>query len=118
MRCLKIASVTALIVAFASAVPAQTYKLGPSSEKPQNKTDQTPTQNKPLGWGSNIENARLARAAELALKEGNHAAAVDYARRAAESAPNDAQLWFLWDTQSDSTEKRSRRLMRIVAAFA
>jgi predicted Zn-dependent protease len=89
------AYVTGLIVAFACVLPAQTYKVGPSSEKPQSTTDQTSTQNKSLGWGSNIENARLARAAELALKEGNHAAAVDYALRAAQSAPNDAELWFL-----------------------
>ena len=90
-----------LVVALACLLSAQTYKVGPSSEKPQTSekpqspADQTPPPNKSLGWGSNIENARLARAAELALKEGNHAAAVDYARRAAQSAPNDAQLWFL-----------------------
>jgi tetratricopeptide (TPR) repeat protein len=92
---LRKASVPALVVALACLLPAQTYKVGPPSEKPQSTNDQTPTPNKSLGWGSNIENARLARAAELALKDGNHAAAVDYARRAAQSAPNDAQLWFL-----------------------
>jgi tetratricopeptide (TPR) repeat protein len=95
LGCLKTAYVTALVVALACLLPAQTYKVGPSSEKPQSTTDQTSTPNKSLGWGSNIENARLERAAELALKDGNHAAAVDYARRAAQSAPNDAQLWFL-----------------------
>ena len=101
LGCLKTASVTALLVALASVLSAQTYKVGPSSEKPQTSEKpqspaaQTPSPNKSLGWGSNIENARLARAAELALKDGNHAAAVDYARRAAQSAPKDAQLWFL-----------------------
>ena len=91
------ASAPALVIALACLLPAQTYKVGASSEKPQSTTDQTPTPapNKSLGWGSNIENARLARAAELALRDGNYAAAVDYARRAAQSAPNDAQLWFL-----------------------
>lgn len=75
---------------------AQTYKMGPdASPKPQTKTDQTPPPGQPLGWGSNIQDARLARAAELALKQGNHALAVDYAQRAAQAAPNDAQLWFL-----------------------
>jgi Flp pilus assembly protein TadD len=48
-----------------------------------------------LGWGSNIQNARLARAAELALQHGDHALALDYARRAAEAAPSEPQLWFL-----------------------
>ena len=92
---LKGASAPALVIALACLLSAQTFKVAPSSEKPQSTTDQAPTQNKSLGWGSNIENARLARAAELALKDGNYAAAVDYARRAAQSAPNDAQLWFL-----------------------
>ncbi|MFZ0958095.1 MAG: tetratricopeptide repeat protein, partial [Candidatus Sulfotelmatobacter sp.] len=42
-----------------------------------------------------MQNARLARAAESALKDGNYAMAADYAQRAAKAAPNDAQLWFL-----------------------
>ncbi len=75
---------------------AQTYKVGSgSSETSQTSSDQTSSANKSLGWGSNIQNARLARAAELALKENDYAGAVDYAQRAAQAAPNDAQLWFL-----------------------
>lgn len=88
------------IGAFAYSIQAQTYKVGgSSSEKPQttpsNTTDQSSSPNKSLGWGSNIQNARLARAAEQALKNGNYGAAVDYAQRAAQAAPNDPQLWFL-----------------------
>src|ERR1700733_15583288 len=76
-------------------VQAQTYKVGDSSpQKSQDNTDQASPSNK-LGWGSNIENARLARAAEEALKNGNYSAAVDYAQRATQNAPNDPQLWFL-----------------------
>ena len=83
------------IGALACMVQAQTYKVGDSSpQKSQDNTDQTSPSNK-LGWGSNIQNARLARAAEQALKNGNYAAAVDYAQRAANAAPNDPQLWFL-----------------------
>ncbi|HEX6774075.1 MAG TPA: tetratricopeptide repeat protein, partial [Acidobacteriaceae bacterium] len=37
----------------------------------------------------------MARAAELALKQGKHAEAMQLAQRAAQSAPNDAQLWIL-----------------------
>ena len=48
-----------------------------------------------MGWGSNIQNARLARAAQMALQRGDHAQAVEYAQRAAQAAPNDPQLWFL-----------------------
>jgi tetratricopeptide (TPR) repeat protein len=97
--------VSLLIVAFACSLGAQTYKVGSgSTETPpspnqtpsaQNSSAQTSSANKSLGWGSNIQNARLARAAESALKDGNYAMAVDYAQRAAKAAPNDAQLWFL-----------------------
>jgi tetratricopeptide (TPR) repeat protein len=99
------------MVAFGCSLRAQTYKVGSgSAETPQANPDKTSsaqsapaqassaqasTANKSLGWGSNIQNARLARAAESALKDGNYATAVDYAQRAAKAAPNDAQLWFL-----------------------
>jgi tetratricopeptide (TPR) repeat protein len=85
-----------LVVALACSLGAQTYKVGSgSSEEAQRNAGQTSSTNKSLGWGSNIENARLARAAELALKGGNYAIAVDYAQHAAQAAPNDARLWFL-----------------------
>jgi tetratricopeptide (TPR) repeat protein len=93
---LKTAYVSVLVVALAGVLPAQTYRVGSgSSDKAQSIAEPTPAANKSLGWGSNIQNARLARAAELALKSGNYAAAVDYAQRAAQATPNDAQLWFL-----------------------
>ena len=92
---LKIKLVCVQIVALACLVQAQTYKVGDSSpQKSQDNANQTSSSNK-LGWGSNIQNARLARAAEQALKNGSYGAAVDYAQRAAQAAPNDAQLWFL-----------------------
>jgi len=74
---------------------AQTYKVGNDSSQPvQNSPDKT-SQQTPLGWGSNIETARLARAAEQALKSGNYSSAMDYAQRATQGAPNDPHLWFL-----------------------
>ena len=73
---------------------AQTYKVGSEPQAPpQSEADKNAQ--KQLGWGSNIQNARLARAAEEALKNGNYTAALDYAQRAAQAAPNDPQLWFL-----------------------
>jgi tetratricopeptide (TPR) repeat protein len=84
-----------LIAVLLCAASAQTYKVGAdAAEKPQNDSQNT-SQQKSLGWGSNIENARLARAAEQALKSGNYSAAVDYAERATRGAPNDPHLWFL-----------------------
>jgi tetratricopeptide (TPR) repeat protein len=48
-----------------------------------------------LGWGSSIDVARQARAAQDALKRNDFAAAVSFAERAAKSAPQNAELWFL-----------------------
>src|SRR6476646_9699481 len=94
-----------LVVAVALAPPlraqTQVYKVSPdstpSATEKKSATDkgQPPAPQKSLGWGSNIQNARLARAAEMALKDGKYAAALDYAQSAAQGAPNDPQLWFL-----------------------
>lgn len=48
-----------------------------------------------LGWGSNIETARFARAAETALRQKHYVQALNDAQRAAKDAPNNPQLWFL-----------------------
>jgi cytochrome c-type biogenesis protein CcmH/NrfG len=91
----KIASVF-VFVALACGVNAQVYNVGPDAAKnPQAQTNQTQSPDQPMGWGSNIQNARLARAAQLALQHGDHALALDYAQRAAQATPNDPQLWFL-----------------------
>jgi tetratricopeptide (TPR) repeat protein len=91
---------TASLIVFAAlacGVDAQVYNVGPDAAKsPPDQTNQKQPSEQPLGWGSNIQNARLARAAELALQHGDHALALDYARRAAVAAPNDPQLWFLF----------------------
>ncbi len=86
----------AVVVAVSSAVHAQVYTVQPdAAASSQAQPDQTKSPSQALGWGSNIENARLARGAELALQRGDRALAFDYARRAAEAAPSDSQLWFL-----------------------
>jgi tetratricopeptide (TPR) repeat protein len=98
---LKIAYVSLLGIALTLPSHAQTYSVGQSTPaQPQKKSTKkngakakTPTH--PLGWGSNIQNARLANAALEALRNGNHALAVEYAQKAAQSAPDDAHLWFL-----------------------
>lgn len=73
---------------------AQTYQLGPDASKPAPHA-QSNGQQPDLGWGSNIENARIARAAQQALQKGDRVKALEYAERASQSAPNDPQLWFL-----------------------
>jgi tetratricopeptide (TPR) repeat protein len=80
----------------ACVLSAQTYQVGSDdSSNPQAKTSQTQNQENSLGWGSNIQTARLARAAQQALEQGHHAQALEMAERAAKAAPNDPQLWFL-----------------------
>jgi tetratricopeptide (TPR) repeat protein len=82
--------------ALTCAAGSQTYQLGQEGSKtPQAETGKAQPADQQLGWGSNIQNARLARAAQLALQRGDQAQAYDYAQRAAQAAPNDPQLWFL-----------------------
>jgi len=87
----------------ACTLRSQTYQIGPENStqskstpegksKPEAKEDQQSN----LGWGSNIENARIARAAQQALQRGDRVHALEYAQRASQSAPNDPQLWFLF----------------------
>src|SRR5256885_13816070 len=47
-----------------------------------------------MGWGANIEVAREARAAQMALQHGDAASATDHAQRAVNAAPQNADLWF------------------------
>ena len=80
---------------------AQTYQIGPETQnqnaKPGQKQSQkqTSAQEPNLGFGSNIENARLGRAAEQALQRGDKVRALEFAQRAAQAAPNVALLGFL-----------------------
>jgi tetratricopeptide (TPR) repeat protein len=78
---------------------AQIYQVGGGAASPQKQTNPSqPAAQSPdssLGWGSNIQNARLAGAAEQALARGNPVLAYDYAQKAVNAAPNDPQLWFL-----------------------
>jgi tetratricopeptide (TPR) repeat protein len=94
-HCLNI-SLSIALLSFVGSGISQTYQVGSGgSEKPGAQTGQKQSPDQQLGWGSSIQNARLARAAELALQHGDHALALQYAQRASKAAPNDPQLWFL-----------------------
>lgn len=76
-------------------VHSQTYQVGTGgSVKTRTQNGQAASPGNQLGWGSSIESARLAKAAQLALQRGNRAQALNYAQRAAQSAPDNPQLWF------------------------
>jgi tetratricopeptide (TPR) repeat protein len=78
---------------------AQTFDLNGQSASQKRGgagSAQTPAQSGgDLSWGSSIEVARQARAAQDALQRNDYAAAVGYATQAAKSAPQNAELWFL-----------------------
>ena len=56
----------------------------------------TPQTEPSIGWGSSLEVAQQARAAQTALAAGDYAAASSHAERAAKAAPQNADLWFLF----------------------
>jgi len=72
----------------AAPAPGQQTESGASS-------DQNPQGSSNLGWGSSIEVARRARAAQEAINRGDYANAVQFAEQAANSAPQSVDLWFL-----------------------
>jgi tetratricopeptide (TPR) repeat protein len=93
----------ALLLAL-SAVPvltAQTFEVNQPS-KPGQKAKHPAAAPKSesdnangIGWGSGIEVAREARAVQQALARNDYKAAIVSANRAANSAPQNAELWFL-----------------------
>jgi len=89
--------------ALACSAGAQDYSVGsdaakspqaPAAQK-QGQAAQKQAPDQQLGFGSNIQNARLANAAVQALQHGDRVQGLDYARRAAQAAPGNPQLWFL-----------------------
>lgn len=93
-RWMNIAFLGLLAAAIARPVQAQTYTVGSGSTTTQQAGTKQQS-SRQLGFGSNIQNARLARAAQLALQRGDHGQAVDYAQRAVRATPSEPQLWFL-----------------------
>ena len=80
----------------------QTYDVGgggspPASGKQTHPKPQAeaPPSGPDFSWGSGIDVARQARAAQDALQRNDYPAAVSYAEQAAKSAPQNAELWFL-----------------------
>ena len=83
---------------------AQTFEVAPHSDasrtsgatSPARTRTAPPTAENTLGWGSGLEVAQQARAAQAALGAGEYAAASAHAERAARAAPQNADLWFLF----------------------
>jgi tetratricopeptide (TPR) repeat protein len=96
-------SVTLLLCLLAApSLTAQTFEVNqPPAGKKSQKGKQKPNapakkaEGNGIGWGSGIETAREARAVQQALAKGDYRAAITSATRAANSAPQNADLWFL-----------------------
>lgn len=96
-----------LIASFCASALGQTFEInGQNGSPPANqkqKSSAPPSapsstgeaQSPEFGWGSSIDVAREARAADDALKRNDYQAAVSFAEHAAKSAPQNAELWFL-----------------------
>ncbi|HET9407802.1 MAG TPA: tetratricopeptide repeat protein [Candidatus Sulfotelmatobacter sp.] len=76
-----------------------------SSNQQNNKSGNTSQNESGFGWGSSIETVRQARATQDALKRNDYAAAMSFAERAAKSAPQNAELWFLYGYAARLNEK-------------
>ena len=95
----------ALLAAFPAA--AQTFEINPSGgaqaapaagQKQAGKKGQAATGSSQgsLAWGSSIEVARQARAADSALRRNDFNGALIYAERAAKAAPQDINMWLMY----------------------
>lgn len=94
----------ALLFAFSAGplLRGQTFEVNQPSQSKPKKGKKAPAASQPqsenangIGWGSGIETAREARAVQQALSRNDYKSAIASASRAANSAPQNAQLWFL-----------------------
>jgi tetratricopeptide (TPR) repeat protein len=90
------------LLATVSVLPAQTFEINQPPQSKNAKKGKRSTQPAPpeensngIGWGSGIEVAREARAVQQALEKNDYRAAIASANRAANAAPQNADLWFL-----------------------
>ena len=89
-----------MVLGLVGRSPGQTFDVSggsnpPASSQPTDKkqTPDAPHSGQNFSWGSGIEVARQARAADAALKRNDYAAALSYAEQAAKSAPQDPEMW-------------------------
>jgi len=90
-----------LVATFAVMSQAQTYDINnqnapsPTTKAASQKHQANQSQNN-IGWGSSIEVARIAHAAQDAMRRGDANQAMQYAKRAATAAPQNSDFWFLY----------------------
>ncbi|MGH9494772.1 MAG: tetratricopeptide repeat protein, partial [Candidatus Sulfotelmatobacter sp.] len=88
------------ILLVAATCVSQTFDVNGSSSsssqpsKKKNAQKSRPQADASMGWGSGIEVAREARAAQTALEHGDYKEATSHAQRAVNIAPQNVDLWF------------------------
>jgi tetratricopeptide (TPR) repeat protein len=88
------------VITAATASAGQTFDVNgqsaspPPSKQSKKQTAPHPNNETGMGWGSSIEVAREARAAQTALDHGDPRSAADHAQRAVNAAPQNYELWF------------------------
>jgi len=92
--------IAAAALAVSVASFGQTFEIGPQEKNwPVSPSKKSPghaaPQDSGMGWGSSIEVAREARAAQAALQKNDYRSAVFHAEHAAKAAPHNSDLWFL-----------------------
>ena len=101
MKKFLVSTIFCSLAAAVSPMAAQTFEIGGKPSKTQSEPARAAEKKSgqaarpAIGWGSSIEVGRMARAAQQALRRGNHSQAATFAERAVKSAPNNASLWFL-----------------------
>lgn len=99
----RLSSFALCILLASTAAVAQTFEIngqGSSSNAPKKSSRPaarrgSASSDSSMGWGSSIEVARQARAAQDALKHNDYNAAMNYAERATKAAPQNPDFWFL-----------------------
>ena len=102
-RRLTVCGLAALLLGSVSSF-AQTFEVAPQADtkatpkkgRRAESPTATPASENTLGWGSGLEVAQQARAAQSALRTGDYTTAASHAERAAKAAPQNADLWFLF----------------------
>jgi len=99
------AALCSLMLAAAVTASGQTFEVNQNgqvatgqpkqSQKSHGMSQVSSPSSSGMGWGSSIEVARQARAAQQAIDRGDYASAVAYAERAAKAAPQNTDFWFL-----------------------
>src|SRR5246127_5366152 len=98
-----------LLLAVPCLAAGQTFEINPSGQvnsdtnQPTQKSRGKALKSAPrsaqsssgMGWGNSIEVARQGRGAEQALNSGNYDAGAGFPGRAANAAPQTADVWFM-----------------------